>query len=64
MNSGVKRFGDGHDDRSEQQLSVMSTSLLRLNPATSAAATAQQYALAQTSAIATARAGPQRSGTG
>jgi hypothetical protein len=48
------------DGRSEQQLSVMSTSLLRLNPATSAAATAQQYALAQTSAIATARA--QREG--
>jgi hypothetical protein len=48
------------DDRSEQQLSVMSTSLLQLNPATSAAATAQQYALAQTSAIATARA--QRDG--
>ena len=38
----------------------MSTSLLQLNPATSAAATAQQYALAQTSAIATARA--QRQG--
>jgi hypothetical protein len=48
------------DDRSEQQLSVMTTSLLQLNPATSAAATAQQYALAQTSAIATARA--QRDG--
>ena len=48
------------DDRSEQQLSVMSTSLLRLNPATSTAATAQQYALVQTSAIATARA--QRGG--
>jgi hypothetical protein len=48
------------DDRSEQQLSVMTTSLLRLNPATSAAATAQQYALAQTSAIAAARA--QREG--
>jgi len=44
------------DDRSEQQLSVMSTSLLKFNPATSAAATAQQYALAQTSAIASARA--------
>ena len=44
------------DDRSEQQLSAMTTSLLRLNPSTSAAATAQQYALAQTSAIASARA--------
>jgi len=44
------------DDRSEQQLSAMTTSLLQLNPSTSAAATAQQYALAQTSAIASARA--------
>jgi hypothetical protein len=44
------------DDRSEQQLSATTTSLLRLSPSTSAAATAQQYALAQTSAIASARA--------
>jgi hypothetical protein len=48
------------DDRTEQDLSAMSTSLLQLNPATSAAATAQQYALAQVSAIASARA--QREG--
>jgi hypothetical protein len=48
------------DDRSEQQLSAMSISLLKLNPSTSAAATAQQYALAQTSAITSARA--QREG--
>ncbi len=48
------------DDRTEQHLSAMSTSLLQFNPATSAAATAQQYALAQASAIASARA--QREG--
>ncbi len=45
------------NDRSEQALTAMSTFLLKLNPASPAAATAQQYGLAQVSAMASARAG-------
>ena len=48
------------DDRSEQQLSGDEHVAAPSTPATSAAAAAQQYALAQTSAIASARA--QREG--
>jgi hypothetical protein len=44
------------DDRSEQALTAVSTFLLKLNPASPAAATAQQYGLAQVSAMASARA--------
>ena len=44
------------DSRSEQDLSAMTMSLLQFNPATSAAATAQQFALAQASTIASTRA--------
>jgi hypothetical protein len=44
------------DDRSEQALTSVSTFLLKLNPASPAVATAQQYALAQVSAMASARA--------
>ena len=44
------------DNRTEQALTAMGTFLLKLNPATSGAATAQQYALAQVSAAVTARA--------
>jgi hypothetical protein len=44
------------DDRSEQALTAISTFLLKLNPASPAAATAQQYGLAQVSAMASARA--------
>jgi hypothetical protein len=44
------------DDRTGQALMAMSTFLLRLNPASNAAVTAQQYALAQVSAMTSARA--------
>ncbi len=43
------------DGRTEQALAAMSTFLLKLNPASSGAATAQQYALAQVSAAFAAR---------
>jgi hypothetical protein len=44
------------DDRTEQALTAMSTFLLRLNPASNTAVTGQQYALAQVSAMTSARA--------
>ncbi len=45
------------DDQSLQQLTVMTTSVLRINTVTSSAASAQQYALGQLSTLAAARAG-------
>ncbi|HWG00338.1 MAG TPA: hypothetical protein VG164_00630 [Trebonia sp.] len=45
------------DERSEQQLTMMGTYVLRLNAQTSAASNAQQYALSQISTLATSRAG-------
>jgi hypothetical protein len=45
------------DEVSDQQLSAMSTFVLRLNATTSAASNAQQYAIAQLSVLASARAG-------
>ncbi len=44
------------DDRSDQLLSSMSTFVLRLNETASGASNAQQYALAQLSTLASARA--------
>jgi hypothetical protein len=44
------------DDRTEQMLAAMSTFVLRINAVSSGAAAAQQYALAEISAAATARA--------
>jgi hypothetical protein len=44
------------DDQSEQMLAAMSTFVLRINAVTSGAASAQQYALGQISAIVSARA--------
>jgi Protein of unknown function (DUF4239) len=44
------------DDGSDQLLSTMSTSVLRLNETASGASNAQQYALAQLSVLASARA--------
>jgi hypothetical protein len=44
------------DERSDQQLSAMSTFVLRLNETASGASNAQQYALAQLSVLASARA--------
>jgi hypothetical protein len=48
------------DSRSDEQLSAMSTFVLRLNTTTSGASNAQQYALGQLSVLASARA--QRAG--
>jgi Protein of unknown function (DUF4239) len=44
------------DDRSDQLLSTMSSSVLRLNETVSGASNAQQYAIGQLSVLATARA--------
>jgi hypothetical protein len=44
------------DNQSDQQLSAMSTFLLRLNTTTSGASNAQQYAISQLSVVASARA--------
>jgi hypothetical protein len=44
------------DDRSDQELSTMSTFVLRLNETASGASNAQQYALGQLSVLASARA--------
>ena len=44
------------DDRSDQELTAMSTFVLRLNTTTSSASNAQQYALSQLSVLASARA--------
>jgi len=44
------------DERSDQRLAAMSTSLLRLNATTSGASNAQQYAIGQLSVLASARA--------
>ncbi|MGH3250895.1 MAG: DUF4239 domain-containing protein [Trebonia sp.] len=44
------------DDRSNELLSTMSSSVLRLNETASGAANAQQYAIGQLSVLATARA--------
>ncbi|MGH3263681.1 MAG: DUF4239 domain-containing protein [Trebonia sp.] len=46
----------GLDELSEQRLSAMSTSVLRFNATTSTASNAQQYATAQLSVLASARA--------
>jgi hypothetical protein len=44
------------DERSDQELSAMSTFVLRVNTTTSGASNAQQYALGQLSVLASARA--------
>lgn len=44
------------DDQTEQKLAGMTSYVLRMNPANSGAATAQQYALSQLSVMTTARA--------
>jgi hypothetical protein len=51
------------DDRSDQLLSAMSTSVLRLNETASGAANAQQYALGQLSVLASARAQRENAAT-